>query len=168
MGFVSVGDRTKSGQHKNLLDDVSTYSIDLEFAAQGAFTVAQDNWFDGALLKDYAAGPWIAGSSFATKAAHPYGDADAVLPLVVTRVYAVLNPSVSITLHTSDYSSTYATLSDNMKNGVNVGPFAFGGSNADNSSTLCQAAAVTTNQTLTLRDTSNVPQIIAVSCQVMP
>jgi hypothetical protein len=166
-GFISIGKRDASKASENILSSTSSYAIDIEFAAQAHLT-AERNWINGALLRDYKNGPWIPDSSFATGKSHPYGDQTAVFPMIVTSIYVVMNSAVSITLDLASYQSVYQELNDNLNNGVNVGPFAFGGTGNSNDATICQVAAFKESRTFTLRDYSGIPQIIGLVCEIMP
>ena len=166
-GFISIGKRDPSTASENVLSSTAAYSMDVEFAAQASIAIER-NWLNGALLKNYKNGPWIPKSSFALGSAHPYGDQAAVFPLMVTGVYIVMNTKISITLDLSSYQSVFKDLNDNLNNGVNIGPFAFGGTGNSQDAMICQVAAFKDSQTLTVRDTSGIPQIIGVVCETMP
>lgn len=167
-GFISIGYREQSGEQQNILSTSSTYDLKMAFDASASPVIAQGNWFDGAVLKEYKDGPWIPGSQFATGKAHPYGDADAVFPLLITRLYVVLNPSITITLDNKSFESVYSNVTTNQSDGVNLGPFAFGGSRSKVTNISQATRTSDDTQSFTVSDTSGVPQIIAVANQVMP
>ncbi|MGK7874455.1 MAG: hypothetical protein AB4426_14455, partial [Xenococcaceae cyanobacterium] len=148
------------------LSTSSSYSLDIEFAAQTSIDITQGNWFDGALLTEYKSGPWIENSQFASGTSHPYGQ-NGVFPLLVTQLYIVMNPKITITLDTTEFQSFYNQLSSNFANGVSLGPFAFGGKNNHNS-TICKTHSIKSKQTVTLQNFSNLPQVAAVVNELMP
>lgn len=166
-GFISVGKRDDSKTTENILSTQSKYTVDIEFAAQATLTFAR-NWFNDALLKNYLNGPWMPGSSFDKGTAHPYGNQSAVLPLVITSVFVVMNPKISLTLDLNSYQSVYQDVTSNLNNGVNIGPFAFGGTGNSQDAMVCQVAAFKDSRTFSIRDNSGIPQIIALVAQAMP
>lgn len=167
-GFISIGDRSESSTKTNVFNSSTNYTIQVDFDAQATINITQGDWFNGAILKTYKSGPWVSGSQFDTKAAHPYGDADAVLPMLVTRLYVVMNPTITITQVKADSSSLFSQLNTSFKDGVNLGGFAFGGSE-NNSSTINQSTTTDSNtMKITITDKSNIPQIIAIANQLMP
>ena len=166
-GFISIGSRTETHTQENIFTTTSDYSMDLKFGSQATVSLLQGSWFDAALLVDYKNGPWIKNSQFDKGLAHPYGQ-DGVLPLVVTSAYVVMNPTITVTLSKTEFTSFYETMSGSFASGVNLGPFAFGGSASQGTSNICKNSALKDTQSFTLSDTSNIPQIIAVSNQIMP
>jgi hypothetical protein len=118
-GFISIGHRSDSGTQTNIFNSTTSYSIQIDFAAQTAANVTQGDWFNGAILREYKSGPWVAGSQFATNMSHPYGDADAVFPLMVTRLYIVFNPTITITQQKDESNSMFSQLNSSFANGVN-------------------------------------------------
>lgn len=166
-GFISIGHRTETHSQENILSTSVDYELDMEFAAQASVEVTQGHWFDDALLRDYKGGPWVAGSQFASGKAQPFGE-QGVLPLVATKLFVVMNPKITVSMNKSDFQSFYDQLNDNFKNGVNLGPFAFGGKENSDNSTICKTDLDQNKQAVTVTDTSNIPQVIAVVNQVMP
>lgn len=167
-GFISIGSRSESSTKTNVFNSSTTYTIQIDFAAQGTIDITQGDWFNGAILKSYKAGPWVKDSQFDTKKAHPYGDSDAVFPLLITRLYVVMNPTITIIQEKSESNSLFSQLDTHFKDGVNLGAFAFGGSE-NNSSTITQSTNTDANtMKITIKDTSNIPQVIAIANELMP
>ena len=164
-GFISIGHRDKTHTQDNILSTSTSYSLDIEFAAQTSINITQGDWFDGSLLTEYKSGPWVEGSQFASGTSHPYGQ-DGIFPLLVTKLYVVMNPKITITLDKTEFQSFYDQLSSNFANGVSLGPLAFGGKNNHNT-TICKTHSIKNQQTVTLQDFSNLPQIVAVVNELM-
>lgn len=168
-GFISIGHRSSSSTQTNIFNSSTQYSIQIDFAAQASFDIAQSaSWFNGAILKNYKNGPWIDKSQFATASSHPYGDAAAVFPLLVTRMYVVLNPTITITQQKNESNQLFSQLNDQYADGVNLGGFAFGGSESSSSNIQQHNTTDANTMKIVITDTSNVPQIIAVANELMP
>lgn len=167
LGFVAIGARKTGTTQQNVMEGTTSYHVGIEYDARATFSMVRGDWFNLSLLKDYKNGPWMPGSQFATGNASPWGEGG-ILPLVATEVFVVLNPRILLTISTSSIETVYKQLQDKMTNGISVGPFAFGGSGSSKDSTLCTSNALSAEQTITIRDTSNIPQIVAVIDQVVP
>ena len=166
-GFISIGHRDETHTQENIISTSTSYSLTIDFAATASINITQGDWFDGSLLTEYKSGPWVEGSHFASGTSHPYGQ-DGVLPVLITKLYVVMNPTITITMDKTDFSSVYNQLDSNFSNGVNLGPFAFGGTNNKSSSIHKTTSTDQSKQSVTLKDTSNIPQIIAVVNELMP
>ena len=167
LGFLSINSKSGGVDKINLLSASKTYELDFNFQAQTAITLSQGNWFDSSQLVDYKKGPWLKGSQLGDKKAVAYGR-DGIFPLAITRVYVVFNPSVSITLDEKEMESLNTKIRSNESSGIHLGPFAFGGKDKSHATSMCKTNSLNKKQTLTIRDTSNHPQIIAVVCEQMP
>ena len=166
-GFISFGHHDETHSKEVTISSSSTYTLDMDFAAQTAIDITQYHWFDGAILRQYKDGPWIDELSYQKSLSHPYGQGGE-LPLIPTRLYVVMNPTITIKMDKKSFSSIYDQLNGNFSNGINLGPFAFGGSNSHNSSIQKTTDSSESIQKVTITDTSNIPQVIAVVNQLMP
>ena len=166
-GFISIGHHTTTHTREIVISDSSDYKLEIDFAATATLNVSQESWLNDALLRDYKKGPWVKGSQFGKALAHPYGQ-DGVLPLAVTRMFVVMNPTIKISMKKEHFDSFYDQLNGNYANGVNLGPFACGGDYSHHQSIKKVTNSSAAMQTVQITDKSNVPQIIAIDNEVMP
>lgn len=166
-GFFSLGHHSETHTHECLVQTSSSYSLKMDFAAQAAVDIVQGRWFDGAMLRNYKEGPWVKGSQFQIQKSHPYGQGG-ILPVTPTRLYVVMNPTITITLDQSTYTSVKDSMQSSGGSGISLGPFAFGGNSGQSSSTHTTIDTDDQTHTITCTDTSNIPQIIAIADQIMP
>lgn len=150
---------------ESLVAKNSTYAMKIDFDAVTK-VVATPNTISATLLDEYKNGPWITGSLFDLKKAQPFGE-DGVLPMWVTEFLVVLNPSITMTLDNNTYQYAKSSMSVQAGGSYGWGPFDYAASGGY-SNTHVTTDYHDTNGTITIKDTSNLPKIIAVRNHITP
>ncbi len=139
----------------------SEYCLRIDFSSQDLLAARPDAyWFNSTILVNYKNGPWSAGTSFATGDSVPWGE-QGIFPLMCTAAYIVYDPRLTLTLDVKSYRLVKSDREAPDSRGFRLGPF----SGAPPEWTI---EFDDKPRTVHFRETSAVPQIIAVTLQVMP
>jgi hypothetical protein len=161
VGFFSFGAHASGG---SLNVDTSNSNFSMAFSAKNVstFTVLPAGWLNGTAVKALQNGPWLPGGPVANGTIKLYGP-DGAFDLIVNQVIVAYHPKVTASLSAGDYS--YARSHFEASGGMSIGPFGFGGSySRSNTDVKWDDVA----KSFTAEDSTDVPQIIAVICSVMP
>jgi hypothetical protein len=149
----------------------STYSFDsssdqfsMAFSARniGVFTMTPGQWFNGTAVQALQNGPFLPAGPVATGHTQLWGP-NGVLRLTSAQIIVAYQPKVSATLSQQDYSMVKSSFS--AGGGLSIGPFGFGGSYNRSSSDVKFDDA---SRSFTAQDTTEVPQVVAIICSVLP
>jgi hypothetical protein len=160
-GFFSFGVNASGGTHAV---DTSASDFSMDFTARDftVFTVTPGNWFNGTAVKALQNGPFLPNGPVASGLIPVWGP-KGVLNLMVGQIVVAYKPKVKGTISQSDYSEVKTRFQSS--GGFSIGPFGFGASYSRNTSDVHFDDAT---RTFTAEDTSDVPQIVAVVCAVLP
>lgn len=152
---------------EELVTSNSYYKITVAYQSQATFVASHTNWINTALLKNYEKGPWVSGSQFDAGKAQPWGE-KGIFSLMPTQLYVVLNPTITIELDDNTYNNVKSTMDNSSDGGWSVGPFYRDASSQSASNVSQKIQWDDKANSVQITDTSNVPQIVAVSSDVMP
>ena len=138
------------------------FSIGFRAKNIGVFTIQPDQWMKPTVIQAYKNGPWVPGGPVARGTTTLFGS-DGVLNLLPTTVVVAFQPEVRATLKSEDYH--YAKTTYRGGGSLCIGPFGFG---ANYTRTVEDVAFDDETQTVTAKNTTDMPQIIAVVNSVMP
>jgi hypothetical protein len=160
-GFFSFGASASGGSHSV---DTNSSDFKMEFSAKDftVFNVTPGNWFNGTALKALQNGPFLPNGPVASGLIPLWGP-KGVLNLMVNQIVVAYRPKVVGRMSQSDYSEVKTRFQ--AGGGFSVGPFGFGASYSRNTSDVRFDDA---SRTFTAEDTSDVPQVVAVICSVLP
>lgn len=161
LGFFSFGVNASGGSSTV---DTSSQTFKMEFSAKNydVFTILPAGWFNGTAVKALQNGPWLPGGPVADGVIKLWGP-DGVLDLMVTQVIVAYQPKVVATVSASEYSEIKSHFS--TSGGFSIGPFGFGGGYSRSNSDVHFDDA---SKSFTAEDKTDVPQILAVVCSVLP
>jgi hypothetical protein len=143
--------------------DVTHDKFMMSFRAKDvrAFDIRPSGWFNGAAITAFPNGPWVEGP--VKQGIVKLWGPDGILALIPNQIIVAVKPKVSCTVKSDEYKSFKSSYS--AGGGISIGPFGFGGSYGRSDSTVTFDDA---SNTVTAEDKSDVPQIIAIVCDVMP
>ncbi len=161
IGFFSFG---ASAGGSSYSFDSSSDQFRIAFSARniGVFTITPGQWFNGTAVQALQNGPFLKTGPVATGQTQLWGQ-NGVLRLMSAQIIVAYRPKVSATMSQQDYSVVKSSFS--AGGGISIGPFGFGGSYNRSSSDVKFDDA---SRSFTAEDTTDVPQIVAIVCSVLP
>ncbi len=159
---------TTRGSTESSLTKTSNFSVDFAYDATALLTAAPSpDWYNGTVLRNYKSGPWIPDSQFAKGDSHPWGN-EGVFPLMVTAVWVVFNPTITIQLDTTSYKTFKSAYQSSGGGGASIGPFFKNPSSRSRSDTKTNTDFKDESSTVIIEDTSDIPQVVGITNQIMP
>jgi hypothetical protein len=146
--------------------DWHSSSFKLKFTCKGMqrFDIVPGDWYSAGLIKLFKAGKFVENGPIdsAYQAGTLWGSGG-VFSLRAAAVIAVYEPSISVTMAQADYERNYSYW--NGSAGIGIGPFSFGASAGGSHEDIHFDSA---SSTVTAKDTTGVPKIVAVVTDVLP
>lgn len=155
-GFRSQGGSTSINTQRD------QFRMAFDFQKFGLFSIQPSGWFNGTALQALQNGPWIPEGPVDTGRIKLWGP-DGILNLMASAFVVAYRPKITVSLSQEEF--LYVKSEFYAKGGFSIGPFGFGGSYGRKTEDVHFDAS---SNTITAQDSSDVPQIIAVVCSVLP
>jgi hypothetical protein len=160
-GFFSFGANASYG--RSSIDTRSdAFHMKVSVRNMEVFTITPSQWFDGTAVKIFQNGPWIKGGIFDRRLAELWGP-NGILGLMPSQVLVVYRPKIEVSMSHQEFSQVQTSFQSS--GGLSIGPFGFGASYSRSTNDVHFDAS---SNTITLEDSSDTPQIMAVISSVLP
>lgn len=161
LGFFSFGANASGGRQTV---DINDRAFAMSFCARNlnVFTVQPGAWFNGTAVLAFANGPWVSDGPVAQGILKLWGPGG-VFDLMPTQIVVAFQPQVTVKLSARDYASVHTSF--DASGGFSIGPFGFGASYHKETKDVKWDDK---NHTITAKDSSDTPQIVAVVSNRLP
>jgi hypothetical protein len=144
--------------------DTTASNFGMQWKAKSftSIRISAGQWYSQQVLQTFKSGPWIPSGPLGPGKQTPYGP-NGVYSLQPSVIYVAYQPSVAATLDQQSYDFLKTGWEGGLE--IGIGPFSFGGKSSSTQSTATWNDA---NRSVSLQDTSEHAQVVAVLSTVMP